>query len=108
MGNPTTFPHIYATQDQSCYTNVGWNLLNFWMKGQSLESAGFGNLDGLVSLSRRRAEFLNCFDNVHSLDNFAEDDVLAVKPACHDLSHASESRAKGNQWSKGKNIHRKE
>jgi len=74
------------------------NLLDFWMrKERSLDRAGFGNLDRLISLARRRPELLNLFDNVHSLDNFAEDDVLAVKPACHDLSHASESHANGKQ-----------
>jgi hypothetical protein len=35
---------------------------------------------------------LDLLDDVQSLDDFTEDDVLAIEPACHDL-HASESHA---------------
>ena len=38
------------------------------------------NLDRLPGLTGLRANLLNSLDDIHALDNLAEDDVLAVQP----------------------------
>lgn len=39
----------------------------------------------MPSLPTRSSKFLNVFDNIQSLDNFSEDNMFPIKPACHDL-----------------------
>jgi hypothetical protein len=51
-----------------------------------LDSSRFINGDGLLSLSIWGTEFLNLLDNIQSLNNFAEDDVLSIEPTRHNLS----------------------
>ena len=42
--------------------------------------ARIGNSDSLRRLARLRADSLDGLDNVHTLDNLAKDNVLAVEP----------------------------
>jgi hypothetical protein len=50
-----------------------------------LNGATFLNFDSLPSPPTRSSKFLNVFDNIQSLDNFSEDNMFPIKPACHDL-----------------------
>jgi hypothetical protein len=50
-----------------------------------LNGATFLNFDSLPSLPTLSSKFLNVFDNIQSLDNFSEDNMFPIKPACHDL-----------------------
>lgn len=45
-----------------------------------LQLARLLNLDRLSGLTGLRANLLDSLDDVHALDNLAEDDVLAVQP----------------------------
>ena len=54
-----------------------------------LNSTTFVNFDGLFSLPIRSSKFLNFPDDVHSFDNFSENDMFPIKPTCHDLSKVS-------------------
>ena len=53
-----------------------------------LNSSTALNLDSLLSLSTGCAKLLDGLDNIHSLDNFAENDVFTIEPAGNDLSSA--------------------
>ena len=46
-----------------------------------LELATVGNDDGLAGGSAVGSDALDLLDDVHTLDNLAEDDVLAVQPS---------------------------
>ena len=50
-----------------------------------LNSSTALNLDSLLSLSTGCAKLLDGLDNIHSLDNFAENDVFTIEPAGNDL-----------------------
>lgn len=50
---------------------------------QNLQSAACVNGDLLLGLAALATEALNLLDNVHTLFNLAEDDVLAVEPRGH-------------------------
>ena len=56
------------------------NTFFFLLVGE-LELARLGNLDGLDRLAAAaNSRVLNFLDNVVALDDFAEDDVLAIEP----------------------------
>ena len=50
-----------------------------------LKSTTFLNFDSLPSLPTRSSKFLDILDNIHSLDNFSENNMFPIKPARHDL-----------------------
>lgn len=52
----------------------------------NLDSSRFFNGDGSPWLSTGGSEFLDLLDNVHTLDNLAEDDVFSIEPTRHNLS----------------------
>lgn len=54
-----------------------------------LNSTTFLNFDSLLSLPTRSSKFLDVLDNIHSLDNFAENNMFPIKPTCHDLSNVN-------------------
>lgn len=53
-----------------------------------LNSSAAFNLDTLLSLSTGCAKPLDGLDDIHSLDNFAENDMFTIEPAGNDLSSA--------------------
>jgi len=48
------------------------------------------NGDRLGRLPARRAEFLNCPDNVHALNDFSKHNVFPIEPTSDDLRNPSE------------------
>jgi hypothetical protein len=69
----------------------------------NLNSTRFLNLDCLLSLSTRSAKFLDILDNIHSLDNFSENNMFPIKPACHNLHPVNDSLKKA-EYSSDKEL----
>jgi hypothetical protein len=59
-----------------------------------LNSTTSFNLDSLLSLPTGSSKSLDVLNNIHSLDDFAENNMFPIKPTCHDLPNVNTNLVK--------------